>query len=204
VLLFLLQAGQDHIFTSLVASLPSSAPPVNINSDTSASAAPSNHTAAVVASVIGVLFCVAVCVGALYYMKWRRLRKNMQHETSYYPKSTEPSIASFVAGYSAPESHAGHGDYTYYMPAAPSLTTGATRSASPSLSVSTSFVSIPKSIYEPSIAESYSPAAPSSALYTTNLEHSPLAESVERAIPEDQRIAMQKRWHLTPVRRVEE
>ncbi|KIK57658.1 hypothetical protein GYMLUDRAFT_246659 [Collybiopsis luxurians FD-317 M1] len=181
----------------------SSATLIDIDSDTSSSGASSssNHTTAIVSALLGTLLLLSLCIAALLYLKWRRLQRKPQPPHS---KSTAASIASFVAGYSSEGGHADVKEYTYYLPSAPSLTNQSTRSPTPSLTVSTSFVSLPKSVYEPSPADTYSPAAPSSGLYTAHPGHSPLAHSAEREKTEEDEIDRPKPWlRLVPVRRAE-
>ncbi|KAJ3934840.1 MAG: hypothetical protein NXY57DRAFT_610993 [Lentinula lateritia] len=155
-----------------------------------------NHTAVLVPTIIAIILLLILCMGFLYYYRrrWIQRNQNSRHSPPISPVAT-PSILSFSAGYSSEGSQSGYravpNPYTYYIPP-PSLV----RSTSPDrLTVSTSFLSLPKSLY-PESADTYSPAAPSSEMNA----HMP---SVEQAMAAGGKINVQKPLRLEPLRRVD-
>ncbi|KAF5389915.1 hypothetical protein D9757_003684 [Collybiopsis confluens] len=203
--------GQAQILSKIMSSQassaasPSSYTSSSILTDTSISStgvpSNSNHTTIIVSCILGASLLVSLCIAGAWYFKWRKLSRELQAPGGKFTDAS--SIASFVAGYSAGGTQTDYKEYTYYMPPAPSITVQDTpsRSATPSLSVSTSHVSLPKSMYEPSPAETYSPAVASSEMYTS---HSPLTQSAERAMREDDATKENRCSRLVPVRRVED
>ncbi|KAJ3991782.1 hypothetical protein F5050DRAFT_1093777 [Lentinula boryana] len=130
-----------------------------------------SHTAVLLPVIIAVIFLIILCMGSLYFFRRRWMRRNWGLRRPYAdsPVAT-PSILSFSAGFSVNTEGRQSGytavpnpnpdPYTYYIPP-PAL-----RSTSPDrLTLSTSFVSLPKSLYEPVSAATLSPAAPSSEVY---------------------------------------
>jgi len=176
-------------------------PSINVVDSTEQTKTP-NHKSVIISSIVGALLLVSLGIAIRYYFKrrWKRRLEGSRIPAPSRSNSTQ-TIASFVAGYSTEVGHEYRAipDYTYYVPPTPALV----RSISPGLTLSTSFPSIPPSLYEPSSADTYSPAAPSSDMYTMNLDHSPLTPSTHRARTEDM-VAIQKRWKLLPLRRKED
>ncbi|KAJ3763890.1 hypothetical protein EV360DRAFT_65939 [Lentinula raphanica] len=156
-----------------------------------------NHTDVVLPVTLVIVFLVILCLGLLYVFRRRWLRRN-RFFGKPYPDSpvATPSILSFSAGFSvnSDDHQSGYkaipNPYTYYIPP-PALV----RSTSPQLSVSTSLLSLPRSLYEPTSAVTLSPAVPSS-------EYTNMGQSVEHAMVEG-RLADRKPLKLVPVRRVD-
>ncbi|KAJ3725786.1 hypothetical protein C8R42DRAFT_773823 [Lentinula raphanica] len=154
----------------------------------------SNHTDVVLPVTLVIVFLVILCLGLLYVFRRRWFRRN-RFFGKPYPDSpvATPSILSFSAGFSvnSDDHRSGYkaipNPYTYYIPP-PALV----RSTSPQLSVSTSLLSLPKSLYEPASAVTLSPAAPSSE-YTNMVEHATV----------EGRLADWKPLQLVPLRRVD-
>ncbi|KAJ3783926.1 hypothetical protein GGU10DRAFT_41162 [Lentinula aff. detonsa] len=127
-----------------------------------------SHTAVLLPVIIAVIFLIILCMGSLYFFRRRWMRRNWGLRKPYAtPPVATPSILSFSAGFSVNTEGRQSGytavpnPYTYYIPP-PALA----RSMSPDrLTLSTSFVSLPKSLYEPVSAATLSPAAPSSEVY---------------------------------------
>ncbi|KAJ3812317.1 hypothetical protein EV368DRAFT_83333 [Lentinula lateritia] len=156
-----------------------------------------SHTAVLVPTIIAVILLLILCMGFLYYhrRRWGRKTQNSRHSLPISPVAT-PSILSFSAGYSNEGGQSGYravpNPYTYYIPP-PSLV----RSTTPDrLTVSTSCLSLPKSLYEPGSADTYSPAAPSSEMNA----HMP---SVEHAMAAGGKTDVRKPLRLEPLRRVD-
>ncbi|KAJ3834318.1 hypothetical protein EV361DRAFT_893506 [Lentinula raphanica] len=124
-------------------------PTTSLESLDSTTQSKSNHTDVVLPVTLVIVFLVILCLGLLYVFRRRWLRRN-RFFGKPYPDSpvTTPSILSFSAGFSvnSDDHRSGYkaipNPYTYYIPP-PALV----RSTSPQLSVSTSLLSLPKSLY---------------------------------------------------------
>jgi len=162
-----------------------------------------SHTTIVVCSIIGALLCIFLGLGALlYHYRCRRSRGSTRSRSS--------SIESFVAGYSTEGSHCEYQEIlnpvSYYpaavLPPVPSLvrSTGS-RPGSPS---ALSFLTIPGSLYESSVEDSYySPAAPSSNMYSPVVGPGVRKEFDSNGIEEEHVLEVPRSWsRLVPVRRV--